>query len=279
MAGSHRKEGRPKYGKVPLRKTTEEMLEENVLAASFSSLLRENKWMFILGYALLWIIKLVVESRGDFTTALAISSITNSIVISGLSMIVAWVGLLSLLFLSSSLGTFYNLKVKGEDDTFKHVLLILASLTMAFVSASIVSLVIFFTLVLVVALIAVSMKKIVRRKGLLDTSSDRHVTTTNVLVQSVAYAVTFLMIGGMWLPPENIKTTDGNVFVGYMLESDNDNTTLLIDHTRVAKIYKNDLIENREICSKASSSNWWNRTFLYVLNSQHEGYPKCHKVN
>lgn len=262
---------------IRIRQTAEEAIEENEKADTVVSFFIREKWTLLIAYVLLWIIKIILESRGDIVTAVALASGTTAMSNIGFSMIVASIGMLSQLFFALSISNFYNLSAKGIDDVFKHVVLLITSFVMALASAPVSTLMTLITVeVILFSALRASRRRSLRKGGAKTISSKKHVTTSKVVLNGAIYGIpAIVLFGGMWLPAENITTSDNKTFSAYVIASDNDNSSLLVQRDRRMVIYRNEKITGRQICTDRKVDSLWARPLLYVVSHNHVKYPFC----
>jgi hypothetical protein len=237
--------------------------EDNLGAEELYRLLIKNKWIMLVAFSILWILKVAIVSKGDPIAMVALVSNTASITSAGLSIIILAVGTVSPMIFAVVLAKKSALE---KDRNSQFLLLVTLASLIWFIapSGSIVVAIIAFIVITVIN----------RRLRLANKDQDlQHASMPYLAYFCFIQAMPLILMGGIWLPSENITTTTSQ-FKGYLIRSEDQYSTFIVDHTRGVKTFNNDEIKDRELCSSELLYGV-SAPINYLINRSHESYPKC----
>lgn len=279
MGGRYRKSGKAKIWhptskskpsgieNFSLRISVTEMMEKNKGAEAAYQLFVNNKWLILVAFTLLWITKITIVSMGDPVAMVTLASNTSSITNAGLAMLVSGAGTLAPILFMAGWSRFSRSDDRDIEDKNRHaIFLYVLGILSVFVAP-------LFTVI--ISVVVVTVISIIERFSNPRPSDKRYFTATYTMYYCVLQALIFLVLGGIWLPSENISTKTEQ-FKGYLIKAEDQYSTFLVDRTRGIRIYPNEEIVSRSLCIERQRLDWSSSPLVYSFGT-HEMYPKCAK--
>lgn len=258
--------------RIAQRRTTPDPIADRP-NANFYAVLREHAGLIAtVATGLIVLFRLFSMSGGNGATAMAIAHENGTAGI----LVGAFLGFLPIAIASTSAAiltrTLYRLVRARQRPGYLHFYLIF---TVTVITATIVPAAYFLLYVPLGALTGIAF-------GFMDRSvPSESVRDSQIIILSVLvlpFIFTMIMSTNSWLPTEVVETNDPAhaKLVGYVIKSDGETFSLLVDDPRSMVYLSPDAIKKRTICGHFA---WHERPFFSALDSRSNAYAECPASN